>query len=506
MKIRFPLSLKVTLWLALNLLLLGAVGAVFFLTQAGLRWDSLVAGPAGEHVQLIGNLIAGELAAAPDSTHDAILARFSTLYGVEFALFNNRGRQLAGSPLALPDAARARLRPPRPGRADGPPPPRDDDLPPPAELDGAHGLPPPPPDAEGPPNNGRPPPGGPGRGRFLVHAGEPARFWLGLRVALERPQVTRPGPVTLIAVAPSLGAIIRFLDWQPWLLAGAIVIIVSILFWLPLVRSITRALGQLTAATERIAKGRFDTRVADTRQDELGHLGHAINRMAARLDTMVSGQKRFLGDAAHELCSPLARLQMAVGILAERDDPALREAVADVREEVQQMSVLVNELLAFSKAGLRPRDIELVPVELAPLIARVIERENAPRVALNLMTGLVVLAEPTLLERALGNLLRNALRYGGDGPIHLAAHTEGDKAVLSVFDEGPGVPPESLARLGEPFYRPEAARTREGGGVGLGLAIVRSSVEACQGLLVLRNRAPHGFLAEIHLKRAPSVV
>ncbi|MBS0630690.1 MAG: HAMP domain-containing histidine kinase, partial [Verrucomicrobia bacterium] len=315
---------------------------------------------------------------------------------------------------------------------------------------------------------------------------------------------SRPGPVTLVIVAPSLGAIIRFLDWQPWLLAGAAVIILSILFWLPLVRSITRALGQLTAATERIAEGRFDTRVADTRQDELGHLGQAINRMAARLDTLVSGQKRFLGDAAHELCSPLARLQVAVGILAERDDPALREAVADVREEVQQMSALVNELLAFSKAGLRPREVELVPVELAPLIARVIERENAGRVGLNLMTGLVVLAEPALLERALGNLLRNALRYGGDGPIHLAAHTEGGMAVLSVFDEGPGVPPESLARLGEPFYRPEAARTREGGGAGLGRAIVRSAVEACQGFLVLRNRAPHGFLAEIHLKRAPA--
>lgn len=493
MKIRFPLSVKVALWLALNLLLLAAIGAGYFLTQAGLRWDSLVAGPAGEHAQVLANVIAGELAAAPESEHDTVLARFSAAYGVDLALFRNNGQQLAGASLTLPDAVRERLHPPRPARADEPPPP--DDRPPPEE-ESAAGRPPPP-RPEGPP-------GGPGRGRFLVHAGEPPQYWIGLRVPLERNPETRRPPATLIAVAPTLLATLRFLDWQPWLLAGAAVLVVSILFWLPLVRSITRALRQLTTATERIAEGRFDTRVEATRRDELGRLGHAVNQMAARLDTYVSGQKRFLGDVAHELCSPLARLQLAVGILGERDDPALREAVADVREEVQQMSELVNELLAFSKAGLHPRDIVLVPVELGPLIARVIEREDARRVVLNLMSGLVVLAEPALLERALGNLLRNALRYGGDGPVHLAAHAENDLVVLSVFDEGPGVPPESLSRLGEPFYRPEAARTREGGGVGLGLAIVRNAATACRGRLILRNRAPHGFLAEIHLKRAPA--
>lgn len=489
MKIRFPLSVKVALWLALNLLLLGAVGAGFFLTQAGLRWDSLVVGPAGEHAQVLANVIAGELAAAPESEHDTVLARFSAAYGVDLALFRNNGQQLAGAALTLPDAVRERLRPPRPARADEPPPP--DDRPPPPGEEGAHGLPPPRPEG---------PPGGPGRGRFLIHAGEPAQFWIGLRVPLERnPEIRRP-PATLIAVAPTLWATLRFLDWQPWLIAGAAVLVVSILFWLPLVRSITRALRQLTTATERIAEGRFDTRVDATRRDELGRLGHAVNQMAGRLDTLVTGQKRFLGDVAHELCSPLARLQLAVGILGERNDPELGPAIADVRDEVQQMSELVNELLTFSKAGLR--DLALSPVELSPLVTRVLERENAQRVVLNLMPGLVALAEPRLLERALGNLVRNALRYGGDGPVHLAVHAENDMVVLSVFDEGPGVPPESLSRLGEPFYRPEAARTREGGGVGLCLAIVRNAAEACQGRLILRNRAPHGFLAEIHLKRA----
>ena len=81
----------------------------------------------------------------------------------------------------------------------------------------------------------------------------------------------------------------------------------------------------------------------------------------------------------------------------------------------------------------------------------------------------------------------------------IASQSEGATVVLSVSDEGPGVPPESLARLGEPFYRPEAARTRESGGVGLGLAIVKSCADACRARLVLRNREPSGFLAELHL-------
>src|SRR5438132_6252647 len=90
----------------------------------------------------------------------------------------------------------------------------------------------------------------------------------------------------------------------------------------------------------------------------------------------MTGQKRFLGDVAHELCSPLARLQMATGILADQAPKDLQETVSDVRDEVQQMSTLVNELLAFTKAGLRPRDVVCAPVELAPIVRSAIEREN----------------------------------------------------------------------------------------------------------------------------------
>jgi two-component system sensor histidine kinase CpxA len=168
------------------------------------------------------------------------------------------------------------------------------------------------------------------------------------------------------------------------------------------------------------------------------------------------------------------------------------------------MSTLVNELLAFTKAGLRPQDVVRTAVSLAPLARDVLAREDAGgRVTLSVADDLLVTVEPHLLSRALGNLVRNALRYAGEaGPIAVTAARENTQVSLVVEDNGPGVPAADLDRLGEPFFRPELARTRESGGVGLGLAIVRNSIAACGGEVRFSNRTPHGFRAEIRLAAA----
>jgi two-component system sensor histidine kinase CpxA len=103
----------------------------------------------------------------------------------------------------------------------------------------------------------------------------------------------------------------------------------------------------------------------------------------------------------------------------------------------------------------------------------------------------------------LGNLIRNALRYAGQaGPITVSAARTNGHVIIAVDDEGPGVPAADVDRLGEPFFRPELARTRESGGVGLGLAIVRNSIAACGGEVRFANRTPRGFRAEIRLSAA----
>jgi two-component system sensor histidine kinase CpxA len=117
---------------------------------------------------------------------------------------------------------------------------------------------------------------------------------------------------------------------------------------------------------------------------------------------------------------------------------------------------------------------------------------------------LAVVADPDLLSRALANVIRNAVRYAGAaGPIQVTAVREGPETVVRVTACGPGLPEGELEAVFEPFYRPEAARTREGVGVGLGLAIVRSCIEACQGTVRCRSRAPAGLEVEIRLPSAP---
>jgi len=117
--------------------------------------------------------------------------------------------------------------------------------------------------------------------------------------------------------------------------------------------------------------------------------------------------------------------------------------------------------------------------------------------------ALEVMAEPGLLARAIGNVIRNSIRYAGEaGSIVLSAVPRDGNVQLSITDSGPGVPPEALHRLFDPFFRPESARTREGGGTGLGLAIVKSCVEACGGAVAVRNSKPRGLQVEITLARA----
>lgn len=496
MKVSFPLSLKVAGWLLLNLLLLGVAAVAFFVAQGGLSWDALVSGAAGDRLHSLATVVAGEAAAATPSGRDAVLGRFGAVYRVDFLIVQNHGGQLAGPRTELPPAVRQRIDEGPPGEAllgapDGPVPD--------AELGAPDGPPDGPPAAGNGPRPARPT----GRGRFVVHAGTPSAWWIGMRVPFAT-GLGLPRPATLVIRSPSLVGVIRLLNLETWLLAGAAVLALSILFWLPLVRSITHHLRAMTRATERIAEGKFETRVATNRRDELGRLGESVNTMAARLDTLVNGQKRFLGDVAHELGSPLARLQVATEILESRADASLREQVSDVREEVQHMAELVNELLAFTKAGMRPRDATLASVPLDGVFAKVLAREDpSGRVRRQVSDGLQAIADEPLLTRAVANLVRNALRYAGDsGTITLRSDRQGDAVRIAVEDEGPGVPGAAIARLGEPFYRPEFARTRETGGVGLGLAIVRSAVAACGGEIEFANRSPRGFRAEIRLAAA----
>ncbi|GAB1489552.1 hypothetical protein MASR2M8_20050 [Opitutaceae bacterium] len=511
-RIKFPLTLKVASWLLLNVVFLVGVAALILFARTGFSWHSLFSRAAVNRVEAVANVIVTELLRDPSRNRHEVLAPFSAAYGADFSLFGPEGTQIAGTPVTLPASVQARVRELTAGFDGGP--------------RGVRGGRPPMPPRVVEPGTGSH--DGPSlsdlrtpadinrviiagqraeRSRFVeLIRGTPSVYWIGVRVLIPgEGSFNRRTPAILIAKTDPLGGAGLIFDLQPILFGTAVVVGLSVLFWLPAVHGVTRALRRLTRTAEAIADGRLDARVEVDRNDEIGRLGETVNSMAARLESHVTGQKRFVGDIAHELGSPLARMQFATGILEERAGKDLAPAVADVREEVQHMSELVSELLAFTRAGLRPREVKLAEVSLAPLVAKVLDREDAVgNVTVRVAPDLRVLADEPLLARALGNLVRNAVRYAGDaGEIEVQAEAKTDGQVsVTVRDRGPGVPPEALARLGEPFYRPEFARTRETGGVGLGLAIVRSAVEACGGTLRFSNRVPKGFEAEITLRSA----
>ncbi|HEY9683949.1 MAG TPA: HAMP domain-containing sensor histidine kinase [Oculatellaceae cyanobacterium] len=342
------------------------------------------------------------------------------------------------------------------------------------------------------------------RGQFMLHSQNPDRFWIGTRVPVVALDAPFPIPCVLIAETDNIWRNNLLFDTALVLEAGAVVLAFSLIFWWPFVYSISHSLAKLTTATEAIADGRFDTRLTVKRGDEIGRLSEAVNIMAGRLANFVSGQKRFLGDISHELFSPLARLQMALELLDEDATENQKAMVNDIREEVSEMNNLVNELLAFSKAGLKGREIELTVVNVKGIVSEQLDRMNiAENIVLNISGDLRVVADAVLLSRAISNVLRNAVRYAGDkGPITITAERHSDQVSITISDRGNGVPEEALSRLAEPFFRPEASRSRSSGGVGLGLAIVKSCIEACNGTVIFRNRAQGGFEVEMRLQQA----
>lgn len=551
------LATKVLLGLLLNLLVVGATFTAVLVVQVQLNPGWLLAGRAGERLRSIADMMASDLHRSGPGEEASLVARYREAYQMEFMLFDLQGHDLAMGTNTVPlQVAQALTRPrnesgarnPNPGRrggirqrrteadADaGTGPSRTD---PAGRLEienagitsddstnaGPDTVPNGVPEREVRPRNGRgPPPNrlepgtdfqaglgqgqGPGyraRGELLrqgqrpgpvphtvLHTGDPPAYW----ILLPLPPREVGAPMTLVVRAKSLWSGGFLLDPQPWILAGTGALVLSILFWLPIVRGITRDLGRMTDRTEEIAAGRFDHRLALTRRDELGRLAEAIDRMASRLSHHVAGQKRFLGDAAHELSSPLARMQTLLAILETRPPSEQGSYLEDLHEELDEMAGLVNELLAFSRA-LHGRPPRLESAELRPLVDRAWARESGPEVSLinRVPEKLTVSADAQLLQRAIANLLRNAIRYAGHaGPITVEAARDGSHVVITVADVGPGVAPEALPRLFEPFFRPEDSRARELGGTGLGLAIVRTCVDACQGTVSAANRSPAGF-------------
>ena len=472
---KLPLWGKVLILAAVNAALLGGASVWLLRRMLAQEFGSILLGSARERIVAVSRQISTELATTAVGDRDAMMARYSRRYGVSFYLFSNSGRESAGPPITLPEEVEQRVREgPRgvPGMRIGP------------LMVAPPTMPP-----------------------FLVLA-EPG-YWIGSRLAIRYPDGAPVELGTLLLASPSLITHPFLFDLKPWVGFFGVVLTVTLMCWLPFVGSMTRSIQRMMRATAQIAAGRFATKAEVRRSDELGRLGESINRMAGQLEEHVHGQKRFLRDAAHELRSPLSRMQAALGILERQTGPESERVLGDLREEIELMSELTGELLTLARTEHPVAWVRLSPVSLAATAARAVSMENAGGTAdvrMEVDPELRVTANEDRLFRGISNLVRNAIRYAGEaGPITVAAARRGGSAVLTVMDQGPGIPEEAIDKVFTPFYRVDPSRDRNTGGTGLGMAIARACVETCNGTIQCRNGSP-GLVVTITLPLAASAV
>ena len=270
-----------------------------------------------------------------------------------------------------------------------------------------------------------------------------------------------------------------------------IVALVALLCY-ALARHLTFPLRTLQAAVDRFGKGDLKARTGSQRRDELGQLAQTFDKMADRIQTLLSAERRLLLDVSHELRSPLARLNVAVELA--RSGPNPESALNRIQKEADRLNDLVGELLQVTRAEGDPAALRGQPVRLDELLRDVVEdaaieaNARSCRVELKNAESVTIEADRELVRRAIENVIRNAIRYAPEESAVEVALNEGPCIV--VRDYGTGVPPDSLPRLFDAFYRVESDRDRASGGVGLGLAIARRAVEIHKGVIRAENADP----------------
>jgi len=279
-----------------------------------------------------------------------------------------------------------------------------------------------------------------------------------------------------------------------------------------LARYLTRPILRLSRATKMYASGDLAMRVAPSvegRHDEVAQLARDFDHMAGRLQALMATQHQLLSDVSHELRSPLARMQVALGLARQRDQDQPSPELDRIEREAERLNELIAQLLSLARLESGTPLSNTEQVDLAALLTEVAESANFEISASNrrvrfLAHGQVfVEADPALLHSALENVVRNAAKYTAENTaVEISLQPDDQRenwAVVQVRDHGPGVPEEMLTRLFDPFVRVSDARDRTSGGYGLGLAIAKRAIQLHGGEISASNHAKGGLSIRIRL-------
>ena len=290
----------------------------------------------------------------------------------------------------------------------------------------------------------------------------------------------------------------------------AVILLASGLFCYFTARHVTRPVLNLRAAAGAIGEGKIEARVDPKwkkRSDEIGELSRDFDRMAERIEALVAGQKRLLGDVSHELRSPLSRLIVALGLLKQRPQEEAAELLERAGLEAHRLDALIGQLLTLARidSGLHS---DAQPFDLANLVEEVARdadfeaRAMGREVAVASADACWINGSEELIRSAVENVVRNAVRYTRQGTrVEVSLRVQAARAVLVIQDHGPGVPEEALTEIFQPFRRARSDQT-SGDGAGLGLAIADRAVRLHGGTVRAANANSGGLLVEIQLPKA----
>lgn len=277
---------------------------------------------------------------------------------------------------------------------------------------------------------------------------------------------------------------------------------------------LTKPIVRLRTVARQLAAGNLAARTgapASTSNDEVAGLMRDFDAMAERIEMLLKAQSRLLNDISHELRSPLARLNVALGLARQRAAVESADMLDRIELEASRLNELIGRILTLARLEDGEQIVPQTPVALDEIVLSVTEdaefeaQARRCHVRVSIPEGdWKVRGNASLLHSAVENVVRNAIRYTQEGTsvdVELTSvETAGScEAVLRVSDSGPGVPPGALAKLFEPFYRLDDARERQTGGVGLGLAITQRAMRFHGGKVRASNRDGSGLVVDIRL-------
>lgn len=284
-------------------------------------------------------------------------------------------------------------------------------------------------------------------------------------------------------------------------------VIVSGIVCMLLAAYITAPLRRMRHATHRLKEGDLTARAGiGSRNDEIGDVVRDFDAMADRIESLLQGQKQLLSDMSHELRSPLARLSVALELARRSAGTSAAAHLARIETEAARMNELIGRLLQLARREHAGSSAAFETFDLAALVRRVAddasyEAKNAgKRVTVSGADPVTVEGDPELLASAIDNVVRNAVRYTpAESAVEVSIARGGSGIEVVVRDHGPGVPESELDRLFQPFYRLDASRNRESGGIGLGLSIAKRAVTMHGGTVSAANAQGGGLTVTITL-------